>query len=337
MIRMTACILLSMTVCAFAQTTQPTDVSMKAYDVSDLVRATQDFPAPRDNDDAGGGSLFDSNAGLNPTPRGVFRPAEVHAEAIINESLRQLIVNSVDPQSWTENGGLTGAFNTLGSVMLISQTQENHEKVAQLLKLLREAVKPDQAVCVRAYWLTLSAEDAAKVMGKDQASPKSAPVVPEELMASKYIYCQAQTTCFNGQAVYVFSGRQKTVIVDQNPVVGTDATAFDPQTELRLAGVQLEVRPKLSQDGGRVVLDLSSVITEREEGVPSRITEVRSATSRPVLAEIDREDMLKQQMQTTVTVPVGKKVLVGGMTIEPSKLNGQQLYLVIEASPLAER
>jgi hypothetical protein len=85
------------------------------------------------------------------------------------------------------------------------------------------------------------------------------------------------------------------------------------------------------------VLDLSSVITEREEGVPSRITEVRSATSRPVLAEIDREDMLKQQMQTTVTVPVGKKVLVGGMTIEPSKLNGQQLYLVIEASPLAER
>ena len=49
-------------------------------------------------------------------------------------------------------------------------------------------------------------------------------------------------------------------------------------------------------------------------------------------AAIDRRNEVTQALQTTVRLPLGRKVLVGGMTLEPTpKGDAQQLYLVIEA------
>jgi hypothetical protein len=47
---------------------------------------------------------------------------------------------------------------------------------------------------------------------------------------------------------------------------------------------------------------------------------------------IDRLNVVNQEFATTVRLPIGKKVLLGGMTLEPASQTdpGRQLYLVVE-------
>jgi hypothetical protein len=51
-------------------------------------------------------------------------------------------------------------------------------------------------------------------------------------------------------------------------------------------------------------------------------------------AQIDRQNQLKQDLQTTVRLPLGEKIVVGGMTMGPAKHTGGQVYLVLELSAL---
>lgn len=67
-------------------------------------------------------------------------------------------------------------------------------------------------------------------------------------------------------------------------------------------------------------------------GEPARLT---GAATRPaegvVPVPVDRLDVGVQQMRTTVRVPVGRAVVVGGMTKEPGT-DGRQMYLVAEVA-----
>ena len=48
---------------------------------------------------------------------------------------------------------------------------------------------------------------------------------------------------------------------------------------------------------------------------------------------IDRLNQVRQELRTTVRLPLARKVLIGGMTLEPAAKEeaSRQLYLVIEA------
>lgn len=41
---------------------------------------------------------------------------------------------------------------------------------------------------------------------------------------------------------------------------------------------------------------------------------------------------LTQQLSTTLRVPLGQPVLVGGMTSDPSQADSSRLYLIVEAT-----
>ena len=101
---------------------------------------------------------------------------------------------------------------------------------------------------------------------------------------------------------------------------------------LGLVGLVLQVTPLLSPDGQTAVLDLVSVATDWgavEGGIEmSGISGEHGTTSRPV-AKLDRINLGVQQMRTTVRVPVGKAVFVGGMTRDPGN-DDRQLYLIAE-------
>jgi hypothetical protein len=50
------------------------------------------------------------------------------------------------------------------------------------------------------------------------------------------------------------------------------------------------------------------------------------------VGSVDRVPTLRQKIKTTVRVPLKKKIIVGGMTLDPSdgEQGGRQLYLVVE-------
>jgi hypothetical protein len=160
--------------------------------------------------------------------------------------------------------------------------------------------------------------------------------VNEEWMKKQKVYCESQLTCFGGQTVHVASGRARQVTTDLTPIVGTNAVAFDPAVDSVLSGVTLQVTPQLIPGSETAILDVQTTASEAGPAENPIRADGISATEPSVKAQIsgavDRVSMISQEMKTTARVPLRKKVIVGGMTLDPSNAEeaGRQLYLVVE-------
>jgi len=214
-------------------------------------------------------------------------------------------------------------------------------------------------VHVQADWVLLKPEDLdALTTGQDPKQPKSAGVrVLDASALSKIgnaaIHYRAEVNCFNGQTVSMSSGRSRTAIVNQTPVVGQNAGALSASVRQVVVGAMLEVTPTIVE--GNAVVDVRSEVADWDNpGVidvsPNQVkTGANGASLGGVTpAVIDRLNILDQELRTTAQIPVGKPVLIGGMTLEPATnqppmtsdvpaaIGGMppeaQLYLILQVS-----
>lgn len=132
-----------------------------------------------------------------------------------------------------------------------------------------------------------------------------------------------RVTLFNGQRAYLFVTRQIAYVSDLTPVVATGAVGYDPTVDLVNSGVVLDVSATVSADRKYVTLTLRPQL--------SRVIAIRSF---PVLNTTNNGNnnngggdtttgtgFLQQPeievtgMNTTVSVPDGGTLLLGGTTI----------------------
>lgn len=149
-----------------------------------------------------------------------------------------------------------------------------------------------------------------------------------------------QVSCFDGQTVHIISGRQRTVVTDVTPIVASGAIAYDPEIEQRLAGAILQVRAALAPNGKMVVVDVESSVDHWDEaGLPiqprGRVTQPEAGGQPPspvAPVEIDRLNLTVHRLQTTLRIPIGQPVLIGGMTWDPhhSNQSAKRLYFFVE-------
>jgi len=310
------------------------------YDISDLVR-------PRVNYPQGGGPVggpMGMEGGAAPAMGGgMAAPQPVGPQrSDMADSLLVLIRETIDPTSWKDSGGEIGAMRELAGQLVVTQSRQNQEWIQKLLAEMRTQQGPAQMVCVRAYWLMLNAKDIESIFDatrKQAAGSASAmPTVSDSMVVGDKLYCQGQTICFNGQTVHITSGRQWSVVSKLNPVVGSNAVGYDPTMSVANSGVSLQVTPQIVPQTETAILDLRSTVTETR-GPTGPIDLSKVSTTQPsddmraaAAGMIDRLNVVNQEFATTVRLPLGKKVLLGGMTLEPASQTdpGRQLYLVVE-------
>jgi hypothetical protein len=247
------------------------------------------------------------------------------------EQILTLIKETVDPDSWRDNGGTVGAVRELQGQLIVTQNKVNHAALASLFKQLRE--RSARMVTVRANWVLLSPDDlraVAKPLDRDPALLRVDRGALEKL--KDLVQFQGQVTCFNAQTVHVASGRARTVVTEQTPVVGTEAAAYEPGASVVQAGLLLEVTPVLTPDGLTVMLDVQSVASQWESNARSGSTTQPAGTP----PAIDRVEMLVQQLRTSVALPTGQPIVVGGLSYDPDEPVGSpgrsQLYLIVEVN-----
>jgi type II secretory pathway component GspD/PulD (secretin) len=300
-------------------TTQPAsgDIVTRVYDISDLIWHKEDYVAPSQTDNgAEQQGAQQSNPSSNPTNQDLI------------DSIVKLLVDTVATDTWKDNGGTIGSMRELSGQLVVTQLAENHQKIQDVLDALR--AHRGRMVVVRAYWLLLEPETVPPI-----TSGKELPVIDDKLIDAKHLYCAGQTMCFSGQTVHVTSGRMQSVVADLTPVVGASAVGYNPTISSARSGVLLQVTPHLEPEGpdARCVLDLHSDVTEVGNVGNDKI--VMPSTTEPSAAasSIDRLNEIRQEFRTTVRLPLSKKILVGGMTLEPAAKedSGKQLYLVVEA------
>ncbi len=327
---------------------------IKVYNISDLLWARKDYPfesaismpptMPPTRTEimnlsrgrgaagaGGGGGGAREGGGAGGVGAGGAAAANLDQQEQLARNVVDLLVETVEPHSWVQNGGpFTVKF--LGGLLIINQNKENHDLIAQLLGQLR--AEGSRLVTVKAHWVLLGPAELEGLVGKrDEKKSSGAQEIDAAALGKlgeKALHYRAQTSCFNGQTVHIASGRGRTAVMDLEAVTGDGTSLYNPIPKIVQSGAMLQVTPMLSQDGKEAVVDVQSVISEWDAPPPP--AEIRTPTTRPTSEMLDRINVLVQQLRTTVQVPVGRPVLVGGMTLEPTTkgANSGQMYLIIE-------
>jgi RNA polymerase sigma-70 factor (ECF subfamily) len=172
------------------------------------------------------------------------------------------------------------------------------------------------------------------------ASPVPRAEVESRKMDEKSVRYRAEISCFNGQTVSVFSGRSRTVIADEETVVAQGAVGMNPTVKQVLLGAMLEVTPTIIHGNEQAaVVDVKTQVADwssaGEVNVPTTQTSSPDRGGNVITGsptKIDKLNILGQALRTTAQIPMGKPVLPGGMTLEPTTdaPGGGQLYLVVE-------
>jgi hypothetical protein len=152
---------------------------------------------------------------------------------------------------------------------------------------------------------------------------------------------QAAITCYNGQTVHTLAGGQRAQVIGVTPSVSESQVAYTPLLGLLQEGVALQVTPVTNTTGQTVLLDVRSRVClladeqrlmEKVEKLPAK-NEIAASLNpaAQATAVVERPEVQLHRLATTLRVPVGRPMLIGGMTFEERPEPGQpNLYLFVE-------
>lgn len=99
-------------------------VAIRMYDVRDLIDMIRIEPEV-------------ATAATRPVNRDAIKPRTVSTSEEAAEELIRLIEDTVDTDTWKDNGGSIGMIRELAGRLIITQTPANHRKIVNLLRTLR--------------------------------------------------------------------------------------------------------------------------------------------------------------------------------------------------------
>ncbi len=273
------------------------------------------------------------------------------------DELINAITTTIEPSTWTDVGG-PGSIAPLGNSLIISAAPRTHNQITALLDTFRKRWGTLRTVSVEAHWLWLTdgqltailAAAAPATPGEPQpfglVNPSAWDAHMKELRkpdADQPAGYQAVVTCYNGQTVHTVSGGQRQFVVGMTPVVGGGGTAdspeaglgYEPQVATLQEGAALQVTPMTTTAGKFVVLDVHSrVVRLSGKGSGEARRGAESAGPGEVVKAIDRPAVANSHLETTLRVPVDRRVLVGGMTFhaQPTRTPDGEvgLYLFVK-------
>jgi general secretion pathway protein D len=159
--------------------------------------------------------------------------------------------------------------------------------------------------------------------------------------ANSTLLTAPRLTLFNGQRAYVVVATQRAYVSDLDPVVGTRAVGFDATIDLVQSGVLLDVQATVSSDRKYVTLTLRPTLARLVELVPFPFQTAAAPTDTtggggdgetpplpgeepPVIidpepgiitATVQQPILEITEVRTTVSVPDGGTLLLGGQTL----------------------
>jgi hypothetical protein len=325
------------------------DLITQVYDTRDLTTPVQDFPLDTSPQAAAfispvlrTGTQEGSPAQQRPNLFGsASDPAAPSGKQEMTDSIIKLIQDTVDPESWKDAGGTIGYLREIHGLLFITQTRENQQKVGVLLSDF--ASQRGVMVRVTADWVLIPSSDLAKLIkppaGNHEGALQEIDATALKNLSEKTRRFHAETLGFSGQTVHVVSGRVRSVATSATAVVGTGVAAYQPDIAGLGGGIALQVTPRADYDQQSAVVTLYSTFNDPESPIGPMQMITSPPTTQPVVGEgtantFQPVNTVVQELRTTVKLPLGKPVLVGGMTLEPATKNTDlgQLVLILKVT-----
>ena len=231
------------------------------------------------------------------------------------ESISTLIVNHIDPQSWTNSGVGTGEITELGNTLLIRQTESVHRQVAEFLKSLTMAAIGTGTYQVEVWWLPTTEPSTMQLKNLLHGNLEEA-VVAEQLAT----LCQDEggyhgiLLCPDRVTTHMASGKKVPVIIGSTPVVGTGSAGHSPTVQILHLGLMLEARVTSVPDylipevdgkkSDQIDLNFRSQVTSPDAHVQDRAT----------IEKIDRYELGEHTAAGSCRIRIGTPTLITSLT-----------------------
>ncbi len=303
---------------------------------------------------AGSDVLFQKGGSAQPsrTQRTKGAPSGTDSVRIDLDGLIDAITSTIEPTTWDDVGG-PGSIAALGNSLIISTTPKTHDQITVLLDSFRKRWGTLRTVSVQADWLWLTDSQLSELLEADAKAKPNEPrafglvddaawqaQMKERSKAddSQRAGYQAAVTCYNGQTVHTVSGRQQRFITGMIPVVGggdESSVGYQPMVATLQEGAALQVTPMTTTGGRFIVLDVHSrvlLVHDNEARQPANPNWTAAQwPTHGVVAAVDRPVVTNSNFETTLRVPVDRRMLVGGMTFSPRPKHDELgLYLFVK-------
>jgi len=258
------------------------------------------------------------------------------------ESISNLIVNYIDPQSWTNSGVGTGEIIELGNTLMIRQTESVHQQVAEFLKSLTSSAIGTGTYLVEAWWLPTTEPSTMQLKNLLSGNLDEAAVL-EQLAA----LCQnegglhGQLLCRDRVTTHMASGRKVPVIIGSIPVVGTGSAGHSPTVQVLHLGLMLEARVTSVPD--YLISELDGKKSEQAElNFRSQVTNPDAhVQDRSSIEKIDRYELGEHTAAGSCRILIGTPTLISSLTqLSHQELNGTaippELQLVVRVTRIAD-
>ena len=327
----------------------------------------------------GGGSgsqqgLFGGSYGGGSSGAGGNREGPGPTRQELVDQITKLVTDTVQSDSWRDNGGNVGSLRELQGQLIVTQTPENQHSLMNLLEQLREqrAIQ----VTVETRFLTIQRNFLEDVgldlnfifnlnsawsnklstiavnnpsssftqgpitsvpgtIGNTASSLTTSATYLDDFQVQLLLRAtQAQQTStivqaprltlYNGQRAYVVVAVSQAYVSNLTAAVGTGVSAFQPTIGFAQSGVELDVVATVSADRKYVtltlrpelanLLDLKSFTFQTgtsgaaNGGINNNVVNSPSGT-------IQEPEIQITEVKTTVTVPDGGTLLLGGQTV----------------------
>jgi beta-lactamase regulating signal transducer with metallopeptidase domain len=296
-------------------------------------------------------------ARTNPAP--ATRPAT--REDLVDR-LSNLIIDTIATSSWKERKGAVGTLRELEGQLIIIQTPENHRQISEFLALLRE--ERQVQILVDARFITLDEQALGSLI--DQWNHSSTPPRPVTRPSSAAghgaspaqnratdIFLTAEqmhqvmhlgtTSMLAAPYVLLANGQDTYVkISSYRSYLGEYSVVAKSNGEVRYEPVNKTVEPGIAMDLVAGLTDMGAVTLSLHPQVSALIGFTRAqwpGSPRNVELMVEQPNLKTSQFQTTVTIPDGITVLLGGLedpglttdntpTSRPSTI-GRGLYILV--------
>jgi general secretion pathway protein D len=160
---------------------------------------------------------------------------------------------------------------------------------------------------------------------------------------SQSVVTAPRITLFNGQRAYVLVAVTRAYVSDLEPIVGSNAVGFDPVISTVQSGVLLDVAATVSSDRKYVTLTLRPQLSKLLQLVPFPIGGSTvfpggdgSTQAFANTGVIQQPEIEITQVRTTVSVPDGGTLLLGGQTLS-GEIEREQGVPILSKIPFLKR
>ncbi len=252
---------------------------LRTYDVTDLIESGyairrfantpvlgleltgREFIGGEFRREGGGGGGFGGEGGGGGGGGSIFGdPSDIDRSTVMEliENIIGIIQDNIEPESWRDLGGDVGSLQVFDSTLLIQQTLRAHQRIGEVLNMLRSS-RPaplDADVAI----LRLRTDRAAELRLKiGERFPRLTAEQAVELAwspKSEGVLFRGIASGFNGSRLWFSALTQRDVLSGMAATVGEGVNAFAPRTATSTAGIELIVLPLLSPESDQVTVDV---------------------------------------------------------------------------------